>query len=267
MQDFESKTVVVTGSATGIGKELALQMGQEGAKVVICGRRLDRVQEAVAELKAEGIKVAGTACDVAERSQVDALADFAEAEFGSVDVLINNAGIGQNPTPLIDMDLDVFRRVYEINIFGTLNGIQVFGRRMLDRGTPRAIYNLGSENSVFTAVPSSHAYVSSKHALLAITELLAEETPDFMDVALIMPGLVVSEMSQGFGMPTDQFVKRVLNQLKAGEFFAVSHAYNKVRIDDRYGKLARAYDTYAQRYEGDIEYDIRNFLETSAVGA
>ena len=264
MQNFNEKTVVITGSATGIGKELARQMGQEGARVVICGRRLDRVDEAVAELKAGGIEVAGTACDVTDRGQVEALADFAAAKFGPADVLINNAGIGQDPTPLIDMDLDTFRRVYEINIYGTLNGIQVFGRRMLDRGTPCAIYNLGSENSVFAAVPSSHAYVSSKHAIFAITELLAEETPDFMDVSLIMPGLVVSEMSQGLGMPTDQFVTLVLKQLKAGEFFAVSHAYNKVRIDDRYAKLARAYDTYAPRCEGDIEYDIRNYLETMA---
>lgn len=237
-------------------------MGRAGARVVICGRRLDRVHEAVDELKAQKIIVAGTSCDVADRSQVEALVEFAEAQFGPVDVLINNAGIGQENSPIIDMDLDAFRRVYAVNIYGVLNCTQVFGRRMLDRKSPCAIYNVGSENSVFAAVPSSHAYVSSKHALLAITELLAEETPDFMDVALIMPGLVVSEMSLGLGMPTDQFVAGILEQLKAGEFFVVSHAYNKVRIDDRYAKLAHAYNTYAPRYDGDIDYDIRNHLET-----
>ncbi|MEM9476946.1 MAG: SDR family NAD(P)-dependent oxidoreductase [Pseudomonadota bacterium] len=267
MQSYADKTVVITGSATGIGREMARQMGNEGARVLICGRRLDRVEEAVEELTAENLIVAGTACDVADRTQVEVLADFAEAQFGPVDVLINNAGIGQDPTPIIDMDLSIFRRVYEINIYGTLNCTQVFGKRMLARKVPCAIYNLGSENSVFAAVPSSHAYVSSKHALLAITELMAEETPDFMDVGLIMPGLVVSEMSQGLGMPTDQFVSRILEQLRAGEFFAVSHAYNKVRIDDRYAALARAYDTYAPRYDGDNEYDIRHYLETTCVQA
>ena len=104
-----------------------------------------------------------------------------EKEVGSIDILVNNAGINLSPAPLIDMDLEAFRHIYDVNLYGTLNAIQVFGKLFQDQGTPAAIYNLGSENSIYPCVPSSHAYVSSKHAILAITELLAEETPDFID--------------------------------------------------------------------------------------
>ena len=259
MQSYKDKVVVITGSATGIGKALAKQFGQDGAKVVISGRRDDKVDQAVSELQELGIEAAGTSCDVTKRDEVVALADFAEATFGPVDVVVNNAGVSQTSVPLIDMDLDAFRKVHEINLYGVLNGIQIFGKRMLARGTPAAIYNLGSENSLFAAVPSAHAYVSSKHAILAISELLAEETPDWLEVALIMPGFVTSEMTKGFapGMDTDAFAALVMKQLKAGEFYIVSHAYNMVRVDDRYHKVSEAFAKYAPRYDGDDEFDVR----------
>ena len=259
MKSYKDKVIVITGSATGIGKSLAKQFGKEGAKIILCGRRADRVNEAVEDLKALGIEAAGTPCDVTKREDVEALSAFAIETFGKVDVIVNNAGVAQGLQPIIDMDLDDFRKVHEINIYGVLHGIQVFGKLFREQGTPAAIYNLGSENSIFTAVPSMHAYVSSKHAILAITELLAEEVPDNIEVALIMPGYVASEMTEGAfpGMPTDDYTAKVLEQLKAGEFYIVSHAFNKVRMDDRHAKLSSAFDKYAPRYEGDDEYDVR----------
>ena len=161
------------------------------------------------------------------------------------------------------MNLDDFRRIHEVNLYGVLHGIQVFGQRFIEQGTAAAIYNIGSENSFYPCVPSAHAYVSSKHAILPVTELLAEEVPDFIEVAFIMPGFVNSEMTSGIfeGMDTDQFTSLVLEQLKAGEFYIVSHSYNKVRLDQRYGKLAQAFDKYAPRYAGDDKYDVRCLLE------
>ena len=259
MESYKDKVVVITGSATGIGKSLARQFGKDGAKIVISGRRADKIDEAVAELKTAGIEAVGQACDVTKRDEVEALADFAWDTFGKVDVIVNNAGVAQEWVPLIDMDLDDFRKVHEINVYGVLNGIQVFGKRFLEQGTPAAIYNIGSENSLSACVPSAHAYVSSKHAILPITEMLDEETPDFIEVALIMPGFVNSEMTAGTfpGMDTDAFTSLVMQQLKAGEFYVVSHAYNKVRLDERYTKLAHAFETYAPRYDGDDEFDVR----------
>ena len=259
MESFREKVVVITGSATGIGKSLAKQFGKEGSRVVISGRRAHKVAEAVAELRGLGIDAIGKPCDVTKREEVEALADFAEQVFGTVDVIVNNAGISQDLIPILNMNIKDFRQVYEVNIFGALNGIQVFGKRFLKRGEPAAIYNVGSENSLFAGVPSAHAYVSSKHAIMAITELLSEETPDWLEVALIMPGYVDSEMTaEGFpGMDTDVYTSLVMQQLKAGEFYIVSHAYNRVRVDERYRKLIAAFEEYAPRYVGDDEFDVR----------
>ncbi|NND66671.1 MAG: SDR family NAD(P)-dependent oxidoreductase [Halioglobus sp.] len=262
MNSYRDKVVVITGSATGIGLALAGQFGADHAKLVISGLPTDDIDGAVAQLRSRGITAVGSVCDVTDRAQVEALAEFAWDEFGQVDVIVNNAGIALAPTPLLQTDLAQFRALYEVNIFGVLNGIQVFGARFVEQGTPAAIYNCGSENSIYPCVPSAHAYVSSKHAVLAITELLAEEMPDYVEVAVIMPGLVKSAMTKslGIGMETEDFAATVLRQLKAGEFYVVSHAYNRVRLDERHAAIGAAFDRYAPRYEGDDEYDIRAII-------
>lgn len=222
----------------------------------------DNLEAAANRLSALGITVKSKECDVTERAQVENLAEFAWREYGHVDAIVNNAGVAQELAPIIDMDLDLIRRVHEVNLYGVLNGIQVFGKRFIEKGTPAAIYNLGSENSIYPCVPSSHAYVSSKHAVLAITEMLAEELPDHIKVALIMPGLVKSEMTKGLGvgMEVDKFTALAIAQLKEGEFYVVSHAYNKVRLAERFEKISAAFDKYAPRYSGDDEYDIRTIV-------
>ena len=262
MQNYSEKVVVITGSGAGIGFALAKAFGADGAKLVVSDISQERTVAAVEALQATGVEVTGQVCDVSNRQDVEKLAAFTLAQYGKVDVLVNNAGIGQVPGPLIDMDLEQFRGVMEVNLYGLLNGIQVFGKIFRDQGTPAAIYNLGPENSIYPCVPSSHAYVASKHAVLAISELLAEETPDSIEVAVIMPGLVETEMTRGIfeGMKADDFARKVLEQLKAGELYVVSHSYNRVRLDERHAGIAAAYDRYAPRYEGDDEYDIRTLV-------
>ena len=263
MKDFKNKVVVITGGATGIGYAFAKAFGAEGAKIVIASRREAKVEAAVEQLKALGYEASGTTCDVADYKQVEALADFAWDKYGQVDVLFNNAGVSQFGSPLFDMDMDTFKRVIDINLFGTVHGIKVFGPRMVAQGTQAAIYNLGSENSFFNGVPGAAGYVASKHSVLAVTEALKEEVPDFIDVSMIAPGLVKSEMTEAtpIGMEADDFVSRVMPQLKENHFFCVSHAYNMARINDRYEKVSAAYAEYAPRYDNDVEFDVRTLLK------
>ena len=263
MNDFKGKVVVITGGATGIGFSFAKHFGQEGAKIVIASRRLNRVNEAVEQLEALGIEAAGTSCDVVEMSDVEALADFAWNKFGHVDVIINNAGVGPSLQSVFDVNKEKIEQVININYFGVWHGVKVFGNRMIEQGTPCAIYNVGSENSFFAGVPMGSAYVASKHAVLAMTELLNEDAPDFMDVGLICPGLVNSEIGEdgiNVGMDTDKYVSIAMEQIKAGKFYIVSHAYNMERINARYNEVSEAFATYAPRYEGDIEFDVRTLM-------
>ena len=260
MQDFNAKVVVITGAATGIGFSLAKQFVAHGADVVIAARRRERLDEAASTLIANGGEVRVFECDVTQRDQVEALADFATQEFGGVDVLVNNAGVGPIAATVIDARREDVQRVLDVNLFGVWNGVSVFGRRFMQQGTPAAIYNVGSENCFFNAVPKGAGYVASKHAVLAMTAALREEVPDHIEVGLICPGLVQSELARetSEGMDTDRYAALVMTQILAGEFFIVSHAYNIVRIRARNEEIERAFKKYAPRYEGDDEFDVRS---------
>lgn len=135
---------------------------------------------------------------------------------------------------------------------------------MIEQGTPAAIYNLGSENSLFVAVPNSAAYVATKHAVLGMTEAFREEMPDYINVGTIFPGFVASEMIPQqvvkAAMDTDEFAANVIKQIRAGERFIVTHACNRDSIEPRRKALDAAYDTYAPRYDGDDEYDVRKLM-------
>ena len=152
------------------------------------------VEEAVEKLVALGIEAKGTTCDVTVLAEVEALADFTWDEFGRVDVIVNNAGVSTSHQPVIGFTKEQAMKVLDIDLFGVWNGVTVFGKRLIEQGTPCAIYNVGSENSFFDGVPYATAYVISKHAVLALTDILRKEVPDFVNVGLICPGLVNSEL-------------------------------------------------------------------------
>jgi len=111
------------------------------------------------------------------------------------------------------------------------------------------------------------AYVATKHAVLALTESLRAEMPDFIDVGLICPGFVMSELgppeAMALAMDTERFVEIAMKQIKAGAFYIVSHAYNIERIQARHDEISGAYSTYATRYEGDQEFDVRSLMNRS----
>ena len=264
MKDFSDKVVVIPGGATGIGFGFAKAFGREGAKVVIAARREERLKEAVAELTGMGIEATYKVCDVTDVEQVEALADFAWDWKGHVDVIINNAGMMVPHAPVLEMPLEHFQAIFGVNFYSVVIGSKVFGKRFIEQGTPAAIYNVGSENSLFHGTPFNGAYVATKHSVFAITQSLYEELPDFIDVSLICPGFVVSELgpkeNMEHGMPTDEFIEKAMPQLKAGNFFVVTHAYNMVPITERYEMLMAAYETYAPRYEGDRQYDVRTVV-------
>src|SRR4029453_8074316 len=103
-------------------------------------------------------------------------------------VLVNNAGVGPVAATVIDARREDVQRVLDVNLFGVWNGVSVFG----GRGTPAAIYNVGSENCFFNAVPKGAGYVASKHAMLAMTAALREEVPDQIGGGLFCPGVATT---------------------------------------------------------------------------
>ncbi len=264
MDRFAGKTVVITGGATGIGFGFAKAFGRDGATILLAEPREARLQEAVAALAALGIPAHYSICDVSQPEAVERLADWAWETTGQVDVLLNNAGITSPRKRITDAPLEAARQVFDVNVFGVWHGCASFGKRMITQGTPAAIYNLGSENSFFNAVPGAAAYIASKHAVHGLTVSLREEMPDFITVGLICPGWVRSELTQGapaeLPMDTDRFIDIVMPQIRAGRFYVVSHAHNMVHIAARHDAIAEAYATYAPRYAGDDEFDVRTLI-------
>ena len=265
MESFKDKVIVIPGGATGIGFGFAKAFGAEGAKIVIAARRENRLQEAVAELEKLGVEATYKVCDVTSLEDVEALADFAWGWKGHVDVIVNNAGLMIPHAPVLEMPVEQIQHIFNVNLFGVIYGSKVFGKRFLDQGTPAAIYNVGSENSLFHGTPLNGAYVATKHSVNAFTQSLYEELPDFIEVSLICPGFVMSELgpeeNMQHGMPTDEYIDMAMPQLKAGKFFVVSHAYNMERITERYEMLKTAFETYAPRYDGDQQYDVRTVIK------
>lgn len=264
MLDINHRTVVITGGATGIGLGLAKACGALGARIVIGEPRQARLDEAVATLTEAGITASAFAVDVTNAEQLAAFVDHAFSAFGEVALVVNNAGIGQPLGSVIDTPFEAMQNVMAVNFEAVWRGCQLFGRRLIEQGTPAALYNTGSENSFFVAVSHSAAYVASKHAVLGLTDALREEMPDHVSVGMIAPGFVGSELipepMRPMGMPVDEFAGVVLPQMLAGEPYVVSHGYNQVRIDERQQQIASAYSRSAPREEGDDRYDVRTLL-------
>lgn len=263
--DLNGRNVVITGGASGIGFALAKALGARGCKVMLAEPDEERLKSAVDSLRELQIEAGYQACDVTSLEQVEELADKAWEAFGRVDMVFNNAGIGIPQVPLIDTALDDLHAVFDVNFFGVWHGCRVFARRLIDQASPAGIYNTGSENSLFNAVPNNAAYLASKHAVLGMTDNLREQVPDFIHVGLIIPGFVNTGMTEAVGhlaMDADRFASIVLEQIGDGRFYIVSHAFNMQHIQERYAEIYKAYDAYAPRYEGDEEFDVRYLLST-----
>jgi len=260
---LKNKHVVITGGASGIGFALAKALGNHGCKVMIAEPDETRLVKAVASLQAGGCDASYQICDVRDLQAVEALADAAWDRYGRVDMVFNNAGVGIPQTPIIDTPIDAVRAMFEVNFFGVWHGCQVFGKRFVEQGSAAGIYNTGSENSLFNAVPENAGYLATKHALLGLTDNLREQMPEFIQVGLIIPGFVASGLTAGvahLAMAADEFAEIVLRQVMDGQFYIVSHAYNMHHISQRYEEIANAYAAYAPRYDGDQEYDVRHLL-------
>ncbi|CAM3640994.1 SDR family NAD(P)-dependent oxidoreductase [Litorimonas haliclonae] len=270
MKNFKDKVVVITGGATGIGKAMANRFGAESAKVIIAARREARLREAVKDLRDKGVDARYKVCDVSNLEDTKALADFAWAEFGQVDVLVNNAGIAGIPEMLLDSSRESYQRVFDVNVFGQLNGIWAFGNRMIAQGTPAMILNVISETGLFVAGPMMGGYAASKYAGRAISEVLRLEMPKHVQVGAIYPGGVQSELGGSkemtqIGMPADEFIDIIWPQIENGEFHIVSHPWAKDYVVEDTAELTQAFDRYAPHFDGDRKYDSK-WLAKQMVG-
>lgn len=258
---FEIGSAVITGGASGIGLAIASHLGSAGARIVLADLPGDRLEAARVQLQAAGIDAQGIPCDVADPAQVEAMAEQAFAALGRVDLVLNNAGVGGPRGKLWEVDPAAARRHFDVNFWGIWHGCRAFAPRLAAQDSASAIYNTGSENSLFCAVPQTAAYLAAKHAVLGLTESLREDLPDHVQAGTIIPGWVHTAIGPDavmrHGMAADRFAEIVVPQIRARERFVVAHAFNVERIHERIDALDAAYAASAPRYPGDDEYDVR----------
>ena len=194
--------IVITGSTKGIGKGLAAEFARLGHKVVISGRRQDDVDATLAELGYPSRQVAGMACDSANKTQVEALWQFASEQFGGVDIWINNAGLARTVWPILDTPDSEIQQMVHTNIIGTINGCKVAacGMKKAARQSlglvrePQKIFNMlggGSDGEYFAGMG---VYGTTKRALDYFTNALSKELQaDHILVGKIRPGMIITE--------------------------------------------------------------------------
>jgi NAD(P)-dependent dehydrogenase (short-subunit alcohol dehydrogenase family) len=187
--DLNGKVAIVTGGTKGIGRGIAEALVREGMSVCIGARKEAEVEEAVGELGEVGEgRVAGAVCDVRKHEEVLALIEHAVAEFGGVDVLVNNAGVGIFGR-VEDLTPEDFRAVLETNLFGVFYACHEVIPQMKKRGGGYII-NISSLAGT-NAHPQMAAYNASKFGLNGFSEALMQEVRhDNIKVSYVMPGSV-----------------------------------------------------------------------------
>ena len=188
----DATTAVVIGGTSGIGRAIALRFAEDGWQVVIAGRDGARGEAAAQACKAAGAPAARfIVTDVTDPTLVEALAQATDEHFGAPHAVVNCAGILQSGQKVLDQDLAEDEKMWRVNYRGTLLGCQVFGRLMSAAGRG-ALLNVGSLASF--APLSLPAYTPGKHAVKALTEILAAELgPHGVRVNAVAPGYTLSD--------------------------------------------------------------------------
>lgn len=209
MRDLTDQTAIVTGASRGIGNAIAERFAQEGANVVVNSRSTERAEAAAADISGHGDTV-GIAADVSNYEEVESLVDGAVRQFGSVDIMVNNAGI-TNIGPAEEFDPQEWREVIDVDLNGVFFGSQAASRQMIDQDSGGAILNISSimgEMGYHMRAP----YCAAKGAVNNLTRTLAVEWADHdISVNALAPGFIytdIVEQTQDSAGYTDEDIQK-----------------------------------------------------------
>ncbi|MFY2791677.1 SDR family NAD(P)-dependent oxidoreductase [Rhodococcus sp. KRD162] len=193
---LDGRVVIVTGASSGLGVAFAKAAAEAGADVVLAARRVDKLAQTAQLIDSVGGRSISVATDVVDPNQCTAMVDAAMAEFGKVDVLINNAGVG-TAYPATRETPEQFRSVIDINVNGSYWAAQACGR-VMEPGS--SIINISSVLGLTTAGLPQAAYSASKAAIIGLTRDLAQQwgARKGIRVNAIAPGFFQSEMTDSY---------------------------------------------------------------------
>ncbi|MCW2916828.1 MAG: 3-oxoacyl-ACP reductase FabG [Actinomycetia bacterium] len=194
MDLLNGRSAIVTGAAQGIGLAIARVFAREGARLVLADLNTEAAETAATELAGEGADVTAFQCDVTSEADVEALITACDTRYGSVDVLVNNAGITRDAT-LRKMTSDQFRQVMDVHLYGTWLGMKYASLRMRDQQRG-AIVNISSISGK-VGLPGQTNYSAAKAGIVGMTKAGAKELAHLgVRVNAIQPGLVRTAMTE-----------------------------------------------------------------------
>jgi NADP-dependent 3-hydroxy acid dehydrogenase YdfG len=229
MSNIKGKVVAITGASSGIGEATARLLAERGAHIVVGARRTERLEKLVADINAGGGSARFRAVDVTSRKDTQAFVDFAKAEFGRIDVLVNNAGV-MPLSNMAEVKVDEWDRMIDVNIRGVLHGIAAVLPDMKARGNGQ-IVNVASIGA-HVVVPTGAVYCATKYAVWAISEGLRQENPDIR-VTTISPGVVATELGDDISDATARdYVKELRKKALTPDAIARAIAYAVEQPDE-----------------------------------
>ena len=171
-----NQVAIVTGGGTGIGRAIALEFAEFGADVVIAGRRLDVLEQAAEEIRALGRRSLAVQADISQKTDVDHLVQKVMEEFGRIDILVNNGGVGSKVpdklVPLIEVDEDEWDLIMDTNLKGTYFCCQAVGQRMIEQRKGNII-NITSGDGKRVSGGRGTTYNVAKAGAIMLTQCLA----------------------------------------------------------------------------------------------
>lgn len=193
---LKDKIALITGAARGIGKGVALKFAQEGATVILVGRKLSALEEAAQDIRNAGGSAYCLTADVTQQDQIEKMVADAIQQFGRIDILVNNAGISRE-MPFLEMPVEVFDEIMTSNMRSVMLVTRAVLPHMLEQKYGRII-NIGS-GAALRGLPGSAAYSASKAAVVCFTQALGDEirkVEQNVRINAICPGPVDTEMFQ-----------------------------------------------------------------------
>ena len=219
MGELTGKVAVVTGAGRGIGRAIALAYAEAGAEVTVASRSEAGVAAVVAEIVAAGGRALGVTCDVGSRDQIRSMIDATVAEFGRIDILVNNAqgfGTAEHPEgspgfiPLESFPDDVWDHTFQTGLKATLYGMQAVFPHLRERGGK--IINFGSGNGI-AAMKGTAAYNSTKEAIRALTRTAANEWGRYgINVNVVVP-MMVTDAARDFFASRPGIEDKLISQI------------------------------------------------------
>lgn len=196
---LDGKTAIVTGGGRGLGAQIAEGFAEAGANVVLCSRKVEACEEVAEKLKQKGVRTLALECDVTKPEEVEDVIKKTLEKFGTIDILVNNSGATWG-APVLEMPLDAWRKVLDVNITGTFLMSQAAGEVMVKQGSGKII-NIASVAGLGGIDPrlmDTIGYNTSKGAVITFTKDLAAKWGQHnINVNALAPGFFPTKMSKG----------------------------------------------------------------------